>query len=402
MKTKKLACFTIVFFAVVAMTFPFSAFAQNAAPKKIKIGIFAALTGPFASAEIHQRDGAVLAADWINEKGGITIKGQKYFFETVTEDNKSSAEGAKSATEKLVNNDKVKFILGGTITYICLAEGAVTEPAKVIRLVNYVGLMPGELTPKSPYTFKVGPSVPENIGPSLDYLVEKFPKAKTIALITPQDGAEVPLTPLVEQAAQKRGLKLLNVVAWPHDTVDFYPKMTQLLSTKPDAVFVVHAYEEALVQMVKAGREMGFKGPFAVASYENPYDVVDMAGKDLTPPFWSAGWSHDVNDPQVTPEMKEVIKRAEAKLGKFHNWNLWGWNQVMILAQVIEKAQSLDTTVIANTFRKMGTVKTVFGPGKMCGEKTYGIKNAVCSRIALTEVLPNGEVKHIRWTPYDL
>src|SRR5208282_2290471 len=157
-----------------------------------------------------------------------------------------------------------------------------------------------------------------------------------------------------------------------------------------------------LVQMVKAAREMGFKGPFAVASYENPYDVVDMAGKDLTPPFWSAGWSHDVNDPQVTPEMKEVIKRAEAKLGKFHNWNLWGWNQVMILAQVIEKAQSLDTTVIANTFRKMGSVKTVFGPGKMCGEKTYGIKNAVCSRLALTEVLPGGVVKHIRWTPYDL
>ena len=398
MRIKRTIFLLSIFLAVAVMTFPSPLLAQQ----KIKVGIYAALTGPFASAEIHQRDGAMLAADVINAKGGITIKGQKYLFETVTEDNKSTAEGAKTATEKLVNDHKVKFILGGTITYICLAEAAVTEPAKVIRFVNYVGLMPGELTPKTPYTFKVGPSVPECIGPSLDYLVEKFPNVKTIALITPQDGAEIPLKPLVEKAAEKRGLKLLNMVAWPHDTVDFYPKITQLLSSKPDAIFVVHAYEEALVQMVKAAREMGFKGPIPVASYENPYDVVDMAGKDITAPFWSSGWSRDVNDPNVTPEMKEVIKTAEAKLGKFHNWNLWGWNQMMILAQVIEKAQSLDTTVIANTFRKMGTVKTVYGPGKMCGEKTYGIKNAVCSRLALTEVLPSGEVKHIRWTPYDL
>jgi len=398
MRTGKVILLFVIFLAVAIITVPSPLNAQQ----KIKVGIYAALTGPFASAEIHQRDGAMLAADAINAKGGITIKGQKYLFETVTEDNKSTAEGAKTASEKLVNDHKVKFILGGTITYICLAEAAVTEPAKVIRFVNYVGLMPGELTPKTPYTFKVGPSVPECLGPTLDYLVEKFPNVKTIALITPQDGAEVPLQPLVEKTAQKRGLKLLNTVAWPHDTVDFYPKMTQLLSSKPDAVFVVHAYEEALVQMVKAAREMGFKGPVAVASYENPYDVVDMAGKDITAPFWSSGWSRDVNDPNVTPEMKEVIRMAEAKLGKFHNWNLWGWNQMIILAQVLEKAQSLDTTVVANTLRKMGTVKTVYGPGKMCGEKTYGIKNAVCSRLALTEVLPSGEVKHIRWTPYDL
>jgi branched-chain amino acid transport system substrate-binding protein len=398
MRIKKLTLFFIVFSTATIMVLPSLASAQ----KKIKIGILAALTGPFASAEIHQRDGAVMAVDWINGKGGITIKGEKYLLEAVTEDNKCTAEGSKTATEKLVNDHKVRFICGATITYINLAAGAVTEPAKVIRAVNYVGFRPGELTAQTPYTFKVNPTVPEGIPPALDYLVEKFPKVKTFGTITPDDGNQPILFPFCEKEGQQRGLKQVSTVPWAHDTVDFYPKMTQLLAPKPDAVFVVHAFEEALVQMIKAAREMGMKGPFAVASYENPYDIVDMAGKDLTPPFFSHGWSHDVNDPQLPPEMKECIKTAEAKMGKFHNWNLWGWNEVWLIAQAIEKAQSLDTTVIADTWRKMDSLKTVYGPGKMGGEKTYGIKNAVCSRLAITEVLPDGMVKHIKWVPYYL
>jgi hypothetical protein len=50
----------------------------------------------------------------------------------------------------------------------------------------------------------------------------------------------------------------------------------------------------------------------------------------------------------------------------------------------------------------MDSIDTVYGPGKMGGEKTYGIKNAVCSRLAITEVLPSGEVKLIKWDPYYL
>ena len=399
MKIKKPACFVIVILVVGIMTFPSLV---SAAPKKIKIGVLAALTGPFASAEIHQRDGVDMAVDWYNEKGGIDINGEKYMLEAVTEDHKCTAEGAKTATEKLVYDHKVKFIAGATITYINLAAGAVTEPAKVIRVVNYVGFRPGELTAQTPYTFKVNPTVPEGIPSALDYLVERFPQVKTFGTITPDDGNQPILFPMSAEEGERRGLKQVSTVPWAHDTVDFYPKMTQLLAPNPDAVFVVHAFEEALVQMIKAAREMGMKGPFAVASYENGYDVVDMAGKDLTAPFFTHGWSHDVNDPKQPPEMVECINTARAKMGKFHNWNLWGWNEVMIIVQAIEKAQSLDTTVIANTLRGMDSIDTVYGPGKMGGEKTYGIKNAVCSRLAITEVLPSGEVKLIRWDPYYL
>jgi hypothetical protein len=88
--------------------------------------------------------------------------------------------------------------------------------------------------------------------------------------------------------------------------------------------------------------------------------------------------------------------------GGFHQWNLWGWSEVWTLAQAIEKAQSLDTTVVANSWRKMKKIETPYGEGHMCGEKTLGINNVVCSRVAITEVLPSGEVKHVKWIPVDI
>jgi ABC-type branched-subunit amino acid transport system substrate-binding protein len=70
-----------------------------------------------------------MAVDWFNEKGGITIKGEKYLFEAVTEDHKCTAEGSKTATEKLVNDHKVKFIERNDHLHQS-GGGAVTEPAK--------------------------------------------------------------------------------------------------------------------------------------------------------------------------------------------------------------------------------------------------------------------------------
>jgi len=49
----------------------------------------------------------VLAAEWINGKGGITVQGKKYKIELLVEDNKNTAPGYVNAATKLVHKDKV-------------------------------------------------------------------------------------------------------------------------------------------------------------------------------------------------------------------------------------------------------------------------------------------------------
>jgi branched-chain amino acid transport system substrate-binding protein len=392
MGTTRLKLFMSVFLTIGIVTLPAVAFGQ----KTLKIGVIAALTGFGSAAEIHVRDGAVMCATWINERGGITAKRQKYLIKTVEEDQKGTAEGAVAAAEKLIHDHKVKFIVGGVVPYMHIAAGKVTEAAKVIRAVMYSCETPAELGSHTPYTFKVNPGSIDGIGPSLDYLVEKYPKVKTIGTITPADGAENYLIPMIAKAAEARKLTQKIAVTWPHDTVDFYPIVTKLLTPSPDAICIMTGWEMATGQMIKAAREKGFKGPIFMNNYDCPYDVIEIAGRELVYDFWTHGWSQDLNDPQLTAEMKKVISTAKAKLGKFHQWNLWGWNGMWCVAQAIEKAQSIDPTEVAKAWKQMETIQTVFGPGKMGGLKTYGVKNQVCSRVAITEVR-EGKVKHIKW-----
>ncbi|MGA2108667.1 MAG: hypothetical protein ABSH25_13600, partial [Syntrophorhabdales bacterium] len=60
-----------------------------AGAKKLQIGMIACLTGWFAVHDILDSNEALMAAQMINERGGINVKGEKYEVEVVIEDAKS-------------------------------------------------------------------------------------------------------------------------------------------------------------------------------------------------------------------------------------------------------------------------------------------------------------------------
>ena len=85
--------------------------------KVLKIGLIVSLTGPMAPGFKSMADAAKPAADVLNKRGGITVKGQKYMVEFVTEDDQSSPAGAVAAANKLGKvGDKVTVhVLGGDL-----------------------------------------------------------------------------------------------------------------------------------------------------------------------------------------------------------------------------------------------------------------------------------------------
>ncbi len=55
---------------------------------------------------------AELIADLYNKKGGLVIGGERYKIDLIILDSKMSHEVSRAAVERLVYQDKVKFILG--------------------------------------------------------------------------------------------------------------------------------------------------------------------------------------------------------------------------------------------------------------------------------------------------
>src|ERR1700690_4115526 len=66
--------------------------AKAADPTKIKVGILLPLTGPFAAVAETQKQGALLAVDVINKKGGLNMPWGKVTVEGVVDDDEAKLD----------------------------------------------------------------------------------------------------------------------------------------------------------------------------------------------------------------------------------------------------------------------------------------------------------------------
>src|ERR1700760_849278 len=123
-----------------------------AGAETIKIGVNEPLTGAFAASGTYVVNGAKIAADEINAKGGILGKQ----IELVIEDNKSNPTEAAAVAEKLITRDKVPVIMGAWGSSLTLAVMPKLMEYKVPMLVETSSS--GKITTSgNPYIFRISP-----------------------------------------------------------------------------------------------------------------------------------------------------------------------------------------------------------------------------------------------------
>jgi branched-chain amino acid transport system substrate-binding protein len=396
MEKRRLGMF-ILLALILALNLSFSPCVKSAiaAEKEVKIGALMGLTGPGSDAMGRVADGIKAAAGWVNEKGGLNIKGEKYLIKLIGEDYQMSADGTKAAATKLVFDHGVKFMIGLPIPPFKAAASTVTEPNKVLRMDVTGQGGPDDINPKWPYTFVTSLDL-ELQATGLDHFLKAYPGVKKVGLICPEDPGILFVMQNVKKLAAAHGLTVVAEETYPFGTSDFYPTLTKIFTAKPDALVSGAAFPPWLGGILKQGRELGFKGPMLVLSQgADPYVVLGIAGKDFATDFMAT--SYALKDPEMTPMIKEVGKIIKSKFGVDNTYDqLSSFEAMWILTQAIEKAQSLDPTVVKNSLEKTTKIDTPNGPGKMGGLKTFGINHALVRPFPVVRIM-NGIVKHITW-----
>src|SRR5690606_26386395 len=98
----------------------------SAAPqKKIKIGVSTALTGEGATWGLDVRDGIAFAVEELAPER----------FELIVEDDKCSSKDAASVAHKLVEVDKVDYVVGLACSSAALASAPIYERARTVTIV---------------------------------------------------------------------------------------------------------------------------------------------------------------------------------------------------------------------------------------------------------------------------
>ncbi len=371
----------------------------SAGPEKsVTIGYIAALSGFAAQGETAMENGAKVAGDWINDNGGITIKGEKYRVNVVSEDHKSNSDGAMAAASKLVHDQKVKFIGGAIMPFTNIAIGSVTEPAKVLHASSYNVGTPDEYGPKTPYTFVAHNGTVEGINTLLDFIAKAHPEVKKIAFIEADDGAIPHIQPRVVQAAKRNGIVLVgDIIGFSMDTVDFTPIAKKAMARNPDAIAMINGWSSMIGGVVRTARQSGFTKPMFNTNPQPAEDIPTAAGKENLNNYYLQSWY--VGDPKnkELPVAMEMHRRVKAKYGhELIYSSAIGFDTIWMIAQAIEAAQSFDPTAVKNKWEKMSTMKSVYGPARLGGLKTYGINHSMTHPQSIITYV-NGAPKILKW-----
>lgn len=370
----------VIIFCLVLLTF---LGAGNSVAKELKIGALLARTGWWAAAY----DSSILAmtqvaVDMINETGGIAIGGDRYKINLVVADTKSTFDGVAAATNKLVYDERVRFIVGPTGFFVSPAT-PITTPAKVIMVIGWHVCMPNELDKNTPWNIGTSHGSLTKALAVLKSIRRDYPHIKRIVWASPDDGAIPYLVPKLKKLATDLGFVVQGeVISFPNEMEDFSPIVTKMLAQRGfEAVFIDRAPPPALGSMVKLLREAGFKGPIFSGSPISTAEVAQIAGKDATEGVRTPIETPD--DPAMPAVMAKMAKRIIEKYGRGYPLSYQCATGVFLLKTLLESAGSADPEVIIEKFRKMDTMDTIYGKGIVCGKETFGIRHLVATPVPI-------------------
>lgn len=354
----------------------------------LKIGLITSVTGPLAPAMKSIADATKPAQDLMNQRGGVTIKGQKYLIEMVAEDDQSSPPGGIAAANKLMQGG-IKFIIAPQFPPINMAVAPITEEAKVFRM-KAMGIGKDEIGPTTPYIF-YATATTLSIPVCYDFLMKNYPKAKRVAFITPDDPGIRTNREVTEREARKRGLEIVFQETFKVGSEDFYPLLTKALEKKPDAIDMIVAIPLWAAAIVNQSRELGFSGPVFAPMMGDIHILSSMLNPKYASDVFHGG--ADVLSPKMRPIVKEFRAVVEKQLKTTFNMD----HALVIeglypLLQGIEKAQSFDPEKVVATMESMKNIDTIYGPGRMDGQELFGI-NHVIYRPPMISRIMNGNIE---------
>lgn len=387
MKTVRITLAATVFFSLLTATSVLvagpCAYAQDAS-KPFKIAVMSSLTGMMSAGYKDISASVKPTEKFINEKGGVTVDGQRYRIELVTYDDQSSPPGAVASANKVMQ-DGIKFMLAPEFIPSNLAIAPITERAKILRVqASSSGAL--QYGPKNRYLFCCDLSI-YAIPPIYDYLAKTYPKAKRIARLVPDDpGAKIFNDHDVKEA-QKHGLEVVFDEPFKIGIEDFYPLLTKALQTKPDAIDMGFSILPWARGLITQSRELGFNGPIYAGCFVGDINLLNglLDAKSAHDFFQGAP---DVLSPKMTPLVKDLGKVVEKELNvKFNMDHMMVLEGVWPLLKAIEKAQSFDTEKVVDAWEHMQSIESIFGPAHMGGEKIVGINNIVVRPVLISRIV---------------
>ena len=264
----------------------------------IKIGYTGPLTGDSASFGEDEKS----AIELFLETKGYMADDKK--IEVIYEDTQCSGQVATNAVTKLIEVDKVKFILGDFCSGATLSIAPIAERNQVLQITS--GSSNPTIKDAGDYIFRNWPSDAIAGKQTVeDMVAEGYTK---IAMITENTDFAQGFRGAMVETAENMNIEFVIDEAFNPDTTDFKTVITKIAGSDAD-VFMSNVQDPAIHGLIfKQAQELGLELPKYANNSVNGKEFFDQA-KDAT----EGVAFFDVALDESRPLTKDFIERATAK-----------------------------------------------------------------------------------------
>jgi branched-chain amino acid transport system substrate-binding protein len=385
MKARKLFIVMVVS-GIIMATFFMGAFARPAAAqaKTLKVGLITNLGWPLG---LDMKRFLDVVIPLYNKKGGLAIGDDRYQIDLIVYDSKNDPEAGRAAAERLVFQDKVKFLMGDITADAWIP---LTEENKVLSIVSTPS--PAALSPKLKYTFQ-GSVLNTQVPVEWAWFTAKNPGVKTVGGMFPDLLHGHGDAKQIEQICRVFNLNFVTQIFYPPDTTDFSAYATKMKTSNPQVYCTAGGGTVQDSLSVKFLREAGYKGILFM------YRGVDPGnwGK-VVPLSILEGATGPVTDfdlePSTLPGTKEAKDAYIAKYGKWDNPAMFFAQVWYLMKTAMEKAQSIDPDNVAAVIGNGLKFDSPFGHAIMISRPDQGNPKTIDALYApIMGTLKEGKIK---------
>ena len=327
---------------VAQVTSPFLIKALGDEP--IKIGLDNPLTGTYAAVGKNELIGCQLAIDQINAKGGIL--GRKA--ELLVEDSTSGDAGtAVQKARKLIDRDKIDFLLGNVNSALAAAMANVSFEKSVFHVVPGGHTDPVTGTNCHWNVFRVCNTTQMEANAVAGTLITKA--GKKWYYITPDYAFGHTLQAGLEKACTRLGGTKVGGDLTPLGTTDFSSYLIKAQAASPDVIIFLVAGDDA-VNALKQAVQFGLDKKFHLAGAQQELEVLNGLPPEARIGTWVFEWYwNQPNVPHVKEFVADIRKRTGGKVPTARTW--FGYASTWTCALAAQQAKSLEAVKMAKAMQ---------------------------------------------------
>jgi branched-chain amino acid transport system substrate-binding protein len=354
------------------------------AQQTVNMPIVIELSGAGAVSGTNFRDGAVLAIEEINAKGGIL--GRK--INAPQSDTQSNPGTSRAQVQKAIDSDPY-VILGPVFSGSVKVNMILCQQAEVPQIT---GAEAADITQAgNPYIFRTSFGQQMSMPKIANYIRDGL-KAKTVAVLwVNNDFGKGGRDTFMKEMAS-RNIKVVSDISTESGQVDFAADVVKLKGANADAIFV-YTNEEESARFLREARKQGVNKPLIGETTLLGQKVIDMAGPSANGAKGHVGLSADAPVPAVQAWKEKFVKR----FGYVPDHNgIKGYTGVYAVKYATQKIGSFDRKALAKALHGM-TITPKDEPGILM-ETTWDA-NGDIDRISFLAEVVDGKQKIVQTLP---